>query len=559
MALVVERQGGTGVGNANPGLYSLLSAAHNPFHATASGNNSVPSVTGFTASGGEYNLATGLGSVDGALLVNEWSAGSATGTDFALTASAAGATVVAGQSATFTVSVTESGAAKSAVALTAKGPSWVTVAVQPGSIAPGTAATVTVAVGAAAAAGTGSVTLTGTDASGTQTLAYALTVAPAPALTLTAVSSSVVVVEGGSAAVSFTAATGGSFTGTISFAVSGLPAGVTAAWSANPLVAASSVSLNPATLTLTASATAAVGATSIVATAAGDGLVASQRISLQVQRAAPVTLAVLPVALAAGTVGTPYPQTAITAGGGVAPYSYAVSSGALPAGLTLSTAGVLTGAPAAAGSFSFTITATDSSTGTGANTGSQSYTVVISQAAVTDFTIEVASGASSSATVLPGGTVGETFTVSPANGASAFTNAIMLSASGLPAGATAVFSPASVPAGSGTTTVTLAVQVPQSSADSEWAGGGVAGRLAPICLALLLLPLAGRLRRSGKRIGRLISVLLLAIAGMAAMAGLNGCGAVSGFPGQTSRTYTVTVTGTSGALSHSTTITLTVE
>jgi len=453
MALVVEPQGGTGVGNANAGLYSLLNSAHNPFHATPSGNNSVPGVTGFTASGAEYDLATGLGSVDGALLVDGWGAGGAAATDFALTASATGATVVAGQSATFTVSVTESGAAKNAVALTAKGPSGVVVGVQPGSIAPGTAATVTVAVGSAAAARTESVTLTGSDASGTETLTYALTVKPA----------------------------------------------------------------------------------------------------------SPITLTVSPSALAAGTLGTPYPQTTIAAAGGVAPYTYAVSSGALPTGLTLSTAGALSGTPTAAGSFPFTITATDSSAGTGPLTGSQSYTVVIGLPAVTDFTIVLASGASSSTTVLPGGTVGETFTVRPANGAGVLTNAITLSASGLPAGATAVFSPASVPAGSGTTTVTLVIQAPLSSANSEWAGGGVAGRLAPFSLALLLLPLAGRLRRGGKRIGRLISVLLLAIAGMAAMAGLNGCGAVSGSIAQTSQTYTVTVTGTSGALSHSATITLTVE
>jgi pseudomonalisin len=88
MALVVQKQGATGLGNANPELYSLSNAAQNPFHATPSGNNSVPGVTGFTASGAEYNLATGLGSVDGALLVSEWGAGSATGMNFALTASA---------------------------------------------------------------------------------------------------------------------------------------------------------------------------------------------------------------------------------------------------------------------------------------------------------------------------------------------------------------------------------------------------------------------------------------------------------------------------------------
>ena len=146
------------------------------------------------------------------------------------------------------------------------------------------------------------------------------------------------------------------------------------------------------------------------------------------------------------------------------------------------------------------------------------------------------------------------FTVSPANGAGVFANAITLAASGLPAGATAVFSPASVPAASGTTTVTLAIQLPQTSADSEWAGfGGAAGRLVPLTLALILLPLAGRLRRGGKRIRRLISLLLLAIAG------LSGCGFISGSLGRTSQTYTVTVTGSSGTLSHSATVTLTVE
>jgi subtilase family serine protease len=452
MALVVQQQGGTGVGNANPGLYSLLSAARAPFHATPSGNNSVPGVTGFTASGAEYNLATGLGSVDGALLVNAWGAGagSAAGTDFALTASATAGTVVAGQTTAFTVSALESGTAKNAVALTAKGPSGVTVGVQPESITPGTAATVTIAVSATAAAGTQNLTLTGTDASGTETMSYALTVTAAPR----------------------------------------------------------------------------------------------------------IRLAVLPTALAAGTVGIPYPQTTIAATGGVAPYTYAVSSGALPTGLTLNTAGVLSGTPAAAGSFAFIVTAADSGTGAGPRTGSQSYTVVIDQPAVTDFTIELAGGASSSATVLPGGSVGESFTVSPAKGAGAFTNAISLTASGLPAGATAIFSPASVPAGSGSTTVMLAIQAPQTLAAAQRTGGAIIGRVAPLCLALILFPLAARLRRDGKRIGRLLSALLLA---MAALTVLSGCGVFSGALVHTSRTYTVTVAATSGALSHSTTFTLTVE
>jgi len=77
MALVVEKQQGTAQGSANPKLYSLVSANQNPFHATPSGNNTVPGVNGFIASGAAFNLATGLGSVDGALLVNGWSGNSA--------------------------------------------------------------------------------------------------------------------------------------------------------------------------------------------------------------------------------------------------------------------------------------------------------------------------------------------------------------------------------------------------------------------------------------------------------------------------------------------------
>jgi pseudomonalisin len=73
MALVIEGQRGSAQGNANPRLYALSSAESNPFHATLGGNNNVPGVNGFAASGATFNMATGLGSVDGALLVNGWS------------------------------------------------------------------------------------------------------------------------------------------------------------------------------------------------------------------------------------------------------------------------------------------------------------------------------------------------------------------------------------------------------------------------------------------------------------------------------------------------------
>ena len=60
-----------------------------------------------------------------------------------------------------------------------------------------------------------------------------------------------------------------------------------------------------------------------------------------------------------GIVNVPYSQT-LQATGGVGPYTYAITAGALPAGLTLSTGGVISGTPTTVGASSFTVTATDS-------------------------------------------------------------------------------------------------------------------------------------------------------------------------------------------------------
>jgi subtilase family serine protease len=72
MSLVVQSNSGKGQGSANPALYRLASSTTGVFHPTPSGNNTVPGVEGFTASGATYNLATGLGSVDAARLVAGW-------------------------------------------------------------------------------------------------------------------------------------------------------------------------------------------------------------------------------------------------------------------------------------------------------------------------------------------------------------------------------------------------------------------------------------------------------------------------------------------------------
>lgn len=69
--------------------------------------------------------------------------------------------------------------------------------------------------------------------------------------------------------------------------------------------------------------------------------------------------------LAAGTVGNVYGPVTLVASGGTAPYTWTVAAGsALPAGLTLSTAGVISGTPTAAGTVSTNFTVTDAAAGT---------------------------------------------------------------------------------------------------------------------------------------------------------------------------------------------------
>ncbi|HEX7154120.1 MAG TPA: ice-binding family protein [Thermoanaerobaculia bacterium] len=80
-----------------------------------------------------------------------------------------------------------------------------------------------------------------------------------------------------------------------------------------------------------------------------------------------------PASLPNGSVGTPYNQV-VSATGGTAPYTFSVSSGALPSGLLLNPAtGAITGSPTTAGTFNFTITAVDA----GGCLGSRPYTIGI--------------------------------------------------------------------------------------------------------------------------------------------------------------------------------------
>ena len=194
-------------------------------------------------------------------------------------------------------------------------------------------------------------------------------------------------------------ATGGTGAYTFSVSVGSLPAGL---------------SLNAGTGAITGTPTTA--ATSNFTITATDGLGATGARAYSVTMNAGV--AVNPATLPNGTVGVAYSQT-VSATGGNGSYTFSVSAGSLPAGLSLNAAtGAITGTPTAAATSNFTITATD---GLGA-TGARAYSVTINAA----ITVNPAT--------LPNGTVGTAYsqTVSATGGTGSYTFSV--SVGSMPAG-----------------------------------------------------------------------------------------------------------------------------
>jgi sugar lactone lactonase YvrE len=177
---------------------------------------------------------------------------------------------------------------------------------------------------------------------------------------------------------------------------------------------------------------------------------------------------------------------------------------------------------------------------------------------VADFSLTVATGGSSNASTIAGGTAAYSLVVTPII-TTTFPGAITLTFSGLPSTVTGTLTPTTIAAGSGTTPVSLSV-----TAETLLQIGRLQHppahhsplRYAPSALALLALPLAWFRRR--KRFAALFgSICLLFVL----TTGLSGCAgpANTGYYGETPQTYNLTVTATSGPLSRSTYLTLTVQ
>ncbi|HEV2274370.1 MAG TPA: Ig-like domain repeat protein, partial [Acidobacteriaceae bacterium] len=257
---------------------------------------------------------------------------------------------------------------------------------------------------------------------------------------------------------------------------------------------------------------------------------------------APVTLT---AQVASTTSGTPTGSVAFTDG------TVLLASVPLGAGDTAS----YTSAALSSGAHSITAVYSGDSN----FTGSSSTAAVETVAPAPDFTFTATGGMAQ--TVNPGQTATYTFALQSQNG---FSSPITLAASGLPAGASAVFTPATVNLSSGAASFSLAIHTAALTAGKTPVSLPMQSPLLPVAAAALLLPLfrIRRFRASLRNAPRtLFSGVLLLIAG-AAVLGVTGCG--GGFFAQSPRTYTVTVTATAAGpgnttLAHTTTVTLIVE
>ncbi len=278
------------------------------------------------------------------------------------------------------------------------GTSPFTWSVSSGSLPPGLTlgASTGLLSGTPTTAGTYSFTVKVTDSSGlTSTEPATVTIIPGPSMTF--------------------AAPPGGWTNTV-YGYTLTESGGTApyTWSVSSGSLPAGISLSPAG-TLSGTPTVTGTASFTVKVTDANNQSTTQATSITVAAGVSTTFAAPPTAV----VNTAYSYT-LTAAGGTTPYTWSVNTGTLPAGLTLSSAGVLSGTPTATGSSTFSVNVIDANNGI----------------ATTSITLVVTASVTFTFPAPPSGVVGAAYsdTLTAAGGTTPYTWSI--SAGTLPAGLT---------------------------------------------------------------------------------------------------------------------------
>jgi hypothetical protein len=537
------------VGFVNPPLYALggTSSYNGDLHDITTGNNG-----GFNAMPG-YDLATGWGTPAGQPLINSLT-GVANAPAFGLSSSASSLSIAPGTSGSVTITVTPQNGFSGAVTLAASGlPTGVTALFSPAAAT--TASTLTLTVAASTAAGPSTVTITGTSGSLTSTVRLTVTVTGPPTFTLAASLASVSVAPGATSTSAITVNPLYGFTGTVSLKASGLPSGVTAAFSPASTTGTS-------TLTFTAASSAALNTSTVTVTGTSGSLSITSTISLTVALPPSYTLSASPASLTVAPWNTGVSTISANPLNGFNG-SISVSFSGVPAGVSASfspanqawaiTLNLAVGASAAPGTYPVTITGTSGSL-------SQTTTVTLTIPGASTFTL---SAAPSSVTVAAGATGASTITAAPQDG---FSGTVTLAASGLPTGVTASFSALSS-AHTSTLTFTAAASTTLGAATVTVTGASGTTVVKTTVALTITAPPSFTLSASPSSLsvspgGSGASTITVAESGFNGSVSLAVSGLPSGVtgtfsPSSTAATSTLTLNATSAAAATTATVTVT--
>ena len=319
-----------------------------------------------------------------------------------------------------------------------------------------------------------------------------------------------------------------------------------------PLAATGGASGNPVVFSIDGSSTGAgtISGSTLNVTSVGSFVIDANQAGNSTYSAAPQVQRTVVVAQAGQVINFTQPTTPVTYSSGLQ-ITLSATGGASGNPVVFTVDGSSTATGTISGS-TVTVTSTGNLVIDANQAGNADYSAaaqvqrsITVNAPAPDFSVAATPPAQ---TVQPGASA--TYPITVGDVGSSFTGTVTLSVSGLPTGATGTFSPPTVTPGSTSGSSTLTVTTPALASVTRpnfWPMSG------PVLALLFMLPIR-RWRKTWR------GKLLLLVAGLASLAGassLTGCGGGFGF--NQSRTYTLTVTGTSGADTHSTTVQLTVQ
>ena len=397
-----------------------------------------------------------------------------------------------------------------------------------------------------------------------QSVAFKLPPPPVPDFTLGANPTSRTVTAGNSVTYAISATAVNGFNSAVSLTCSaGLPTGATCAFVPSSVTPGGS----PGTSTLTISTTAAAvaGVANVTVTGTSGLLTHNIPISLTVNPAPDFTISAPALA----------PATVLQGGAATSTITVAPLNGFTDAvALTCSITPVVTPPPTC----SFNPTPVPNGSGTSVLTvnaaattppgafniavtgtaGAVSHNVSLSLTITGPPDFTVVASALSPATIAAGASATSTITIAPQNG---FNSSVSLTCSIAPAanrGPTCSFNPSSVAGGSGTSTLTVnTTPATSASVGPRWRGVFYAMWLPISGLALLG---TGFTSRRKKLLGLLLLCLLISgLIFLGACGGGSPSGGGNGQPGTPAGNYAVTVSATSGSLTHTVPVTVAVH